>query len=83
MSGVDAALVIALFVMLLMAVAAGGFLAARNPTFWAVLGGAVIAQIMPLLKEYFGRRNTPEVEAEMAACVRRGGRWNNFTKRCE
>lgn len=83
MSGVDAALVVGLFVTLLLAVAAGGFLAARNPTFWAVLGGAVFTQIMPLLKEYFSRRNTPEVEAEMAACVRRGGKWNNFKKRCE
>ena len=79
----DAALVIALFVVLLLAVAAGGFLAARNPTFWFVLGSAVISQITPMLKEYILRRNTPEVEARMHECNRRGGRWNNFTKRCE
>jgi hypothetical protein len=28
-------------------------------------------------------RNTPEIEARMAECYRRGGTWDNFKKRCK
>jgi|SanBayMetagenome_1026888.scaffolds.fasta_scaffold53557_2 hypothetical protein len=83
MNGVDAALTIALFVTLLLAVAAGGFLAARNPAFWYTLTSAVISAALPKIIEYITRRNTPEVEARMQECIRRGGTWDNFKKRCK
>ena len=83
MYGVDAALTIALFVTLLIAVAAGGFLAARNPTFWYGLVSAAFAAALPRIAEYILRRNPPDIEAKMHECIRRGGEWDNFKKRCK
>lgn len=74
---------IAAIVVLLMGVGAGGYLVSQRPTFWVGLGTAILTKLLPLISVYVLKRNTPEVEATMAECVRRGGKWNNFTKRCE
>ena len=82
MTGLDAALVMVLFFVMVIAMAAGGFLAARQPTFWINFGAAIFEAVVPKISEYVKKRNTPEVEAKMAECVRRGGQWDNFNKRC-
>jgi hypothetical protein len=65
------------------------YLYARRPAFWVELSGRVIVALRPYILAslsaviaYVTNRNTPEVEAQMAECVRRGGRWDNFRKKC-
>lgn len=41
-----------------------------------------ILRMIPKITEWLAKRNTPEVEKEMAECVRRGGEWDNFNKKC-
>lgn len=82
MNGIDATLVVAFFFILIVALAVGGLLAARNPKFWIEATAALAAAAWPKIVEYVTRRNTPEIEAKMAECVRRGGEWDNFNKRC-
>jgi hypothetical protein len=55
---------------------------ARSPAFWIGLGKQIIALALPDILEYLKARNTPEVEADMAKCVRMGGEWDNFNKKC-
>ena len=67
---------------LILCLCGGAFLAARNPAFWISLGSQFIAKMLPDIREYVSKRNTPEVESEMQKCVRRGGEWDNFRKKC-
>lgn len=83
MTGTDAALFIALAAFLALAVVAGIVLAARSPAVWKALGAAVFSQLIPLIAAYVLKRNTPEIEARMQECYRRGGQWDNFNKRCK
>lgn len=69
--------------VVLLGLGAGAFLVAQRPAFWIEFGARVLVAIFPSVAAYVTKRNTPEVEAKMAECVRRGGKWNNFTKRCE
>lgn len=82
MNGIDAALVVALFFTLVITIGIGGYLVARKPTFWVALGSALAAAAWPKIVEYILKRNTPTVEKQMAECVRRGGEWDNFRKKC-
>lgn len=58
------------------------YLVGQRPSFWIGMIIEVVKRAWPSIKEYFGRRNTPEIEKQMAECVRRGGEWDNFAKRC-
>ena len=69
---------LALFVCL----GVGAYFVARSPAFWIGLGKQIFALALPDILEYLKTRNTPEVEAEMAKCVRMGGEWDNFNKKC-
>lgn len=69
---------IALFVAVLIGVAAGGFLVARSPAFWVGMGLEVFRRLMPILM----KRMPPEKEAEWRDCIRRGGEWDHVKKRC-
>jgi len=82
MDGVDAALVVALFFTLILVVAVGGFMVARKPKFWISFGSALGAAAWPIIVKYITKPNSPEVEAEMAKCLRMGGEWDNFNKKC-
>ena len=73
---------IAAIVVLLLGVGAGGFLVAQRPTFWVGIGGVLLQRAWPYIRAYVTRRNTAEVEQQMADCVRRGGEWDNWKKRC-
>lgn len=67
---------------LLACLCGGIFLAARSPAFWIGIGKEIIAKILPDIREYISKRNSAEIEAKMHECVRRGGEWDNFRKKC-
>lgn len=67
---------------LLACLCVGIYFAARSPAFWIELGRQFIAKMLPDIREYFGRRNPEDIEAKMAQCVRMGGEWDNFNKKC-
>lgn len=69
-------------IALLAAICVGGYFAARNPAFWVALVTRFVAKMLPDIREYFAKRNPKEVEARMARCVRMGGEWDNFNKKC-
>ena len=69
---------LALFVCL----GVGAYFVARSPAFWIGLGKQIFALALPDILEYLKTRNTPEVEGKMAKCVRMGGEWDNFNKKC-
>ncbi len=65
------------------------YLYARRPAFWVEFSARAIVALRPFLISalsaalaYVINRNTPEIEAQMAECTRRGGRWDNFRKKC-
>jgi hypothetical protein len=85
MTWLDGVAYVVIFAALFCAV----YLYARRPAFWVELGGRLAVALAPYLLRfanaviaYLTLRNTPEVEAQMAECVRRGGRWDNFRKKC-
>lgn len=74
MNWVEPALILALMLGLF----AGGVLVARSPTFWFGLGTVMFKAALP----YLLKRMSPEEEKAYQACIRRGGKWDNFKKRC-
>lgn len=74
---------IAALAFLFIGIGAGGYLVAQRPTFWLGLGNVLLTKAWPYIAAYVTRRNTPEIEKAMQDCYRRGGKWNNFRKRCE
>lgn len=40
-------------------------------------------KLVPKITAWLAKRNTPEVEEAMRECVRRGGEWDNFRKKCK
>lgn len=60
----------------------GAYRAAQSPKVMAEAAALMVRSVMPLLSELVLKRNTPEVEQRMRECYRRGGRWDNFKKRC-
>jgi hypothetical protein len=69
---------IAAIAALLVGVGAGGYLVAQRPTFWVGLGVAVFKSLLP----HLAKRMTAEQEKAYQDCVRRGGEWDPFRKRC-
>jgi len=64
--------------ILILGVGAGGFLVAQRPSFWFGLGTVMFRAAFP----YLLKRMPPEKEKEMRDCIRRGGEWDNFRKKC-
>lgn len=62
---------------------AGVYVAAQRPSFWIEFGWRAFSAIRPMLWSYISKRNSPEIEKQMQDCVRRGGEWDNFRKRCK
>lgn len=60
----------------------GAYFVARSPAFWIGLGKQIVTLALPDILEYLKTRDTPEIEADMAKCVRMGGEWDNFNKKC-
>jgi 4-hydroxybenzoate polyprenyltransferase len=70
---------IAAIAVLLIGIGAGGYLVAQRPTFWWGLGVIAFKAAWPFLS----KRMTPEQEKAFQDCVRRGGEWDPFRKRCK
>lgn len=70
---------IAAIAVLLIGLGAGGFLVAQRPSFWLGMAGEVIQSLLPVL----AKRMPPGKEREMQECIRRGGQWDHFRKRCK
>lgn len=86
MSWVEVGLVVVFF----LGIAAGGYVLGSHSAFWIELGTRVlkalwplILKAIPIIGKWLAKRNTPEVEKEMRECVRRGGEWDNFNKKCK
>lgn len=62
---------------------AGVYVAAQRPSFWVECGARIFAALRPMVWAYLSKRNTPEVEARMQECLRRGGEWDNHRKKCK
>ena len=54
----------------------------QSPDFVAGLTVLALAAATKAIVPVITRRNPPEIEQRMAECVRRGGTWDNFRKRC-
>ncbi len=74
---------VAAIALLLIGIGAGGFLAAQRPSFWIGLVTAMVRPLFPLLRELVAKRMPPEKEQEWRDCIRRGGEWDHFRKRCK
>ena len=70
-------------VVLILAVVLGLFsgavLVARSPAFWVGMGTVMLKAALP----YLLKRMPPEEEKAMQDCLRKGGEWDNFKKRCK
>lgn len=69
-------------VVVLLGLGAGAFLFAQRPSFWVEFGVRLGQRFWPSIRTYVLKRNTPAVEAAMHDCIRRGGEWDNFRKKC-
>jgi hypothetical protein len=69
-------------IVILLGLGAGAYLVAQRPAFWIEFGRRLIASAWPAVWKYVSKRMSPELEAEMHKCIRRGGEWDNFRKRC-
>ncbi len=69
-------------VVILAGLGAGAFLVAQRPAFWIEFGARLIKAIMPRVVTYLTRRMPERQEEEMRRCVRMGGTWDNFRKKC-
>lgn len=70
----------------LLALIGAGVWYASKPGFWIAmateLGKRFVKYLLPDIRAYFAKRNSPEIEAEMHKCARMGGEWDNFNKKC-
>ena len=68
---------------LVIGVAAATVLVLRNPVTWMNVGHAVVKAALPVVIAYVLKRKPPAEEQAWRDCQRRGGRWNDRTRRCE
>lgn len=71
-----------LVLAVLLGAGAAAFLVLRSPSFWISMGKQITAALMPEIIRVISKRNSPEIEAKMHECYRRGGTWDNFRKKC-
>ncbi len=76
--------------VILAGLGAGAFLVAQRPSFWIDLAARVlkalwplILKAIPIIGKWLTKRNTPDIELKMQECVRMGGEWDNFNKKCK
>ena len=68
-------------IALLVLVGSGVYFASK-PGFWIGMGKKLFAMLLPDILAYIRKRNNSTIEADMARCVRMGGEWDNFNKKC-
>ena len=61
----------------------GGYLAAQRPAFWVEFFTRILISFIPFAMKYIAKRMTLEEEEAYRNCVRRGGEWDHFRKRCK
>jgi hypothetical protein len=59
----------------------GAYRAIQSPAFVGGAATILFNAFIPILKEFVGGRNTPEIEKKMNEVIRRGGQWDNFHKK--
>jgi hypothetical protein len=69
--------------LVLIGMFAGGYLAAQRPAFWVEFGTRILIAFIPFASKYISKRMTPEEEKAYQKCVRQGGEWDHFRKRCK
>lgn len=82
MSGIETISLVTMLAAVFVGLVAAAFLVGQRPAFW---GGLVLflgKQAWPHIKAYILMRDPPEIEALKVECVRRGGEWDNFNKKC-
>jgi len=62
---------------------AGGYLAAQRPAFWVEFFTRILIAFIPFASKYVSKRMTPDEEKAYQKCVRQGGEWDSFRKRCK
>lgn len=65
--------------VVLLGLGAGAFLFAQRPSFWIEFGVRLGQRLWPLLI----KRMPPEKEEAWRDCIRRGGEWDHFRKKCK
>jgi hypothetical protein len=66
-------------IVVLLGLGAGVVLFAQRPSFWIEFGVRLGQRLWPLLI----KRMSPEKEKEWRDCIRRGGEWDHFRKKCK
>jgi hypothetical protein len=66
-------------IVVLSGLGAGAFLFAQRPSFWIEFGVRLGKRLWPLLI----KRMSPEKEEAWRDCIRRGGEWDHFRKKCK
>lgn len=59
----------------------GAYRAIQSPAFVGEAASILFKAFLPVLKDFVGRRNSPEIEKRMNEVTRRGGVWDNLRKR--
>lgn len=70
-------------IVVLLGLGAGAFLFAQRPSFWIEFGWRLMQRVWPSVSGYISKRMPSEKEKEMQDCLRRGGEWDHFRKRCK
>lgn len=60
----------------------GAVLVGKRASFWAEFVVRLSKVLGPLVWAYLTKRMTAEQEDAKNACLRSGGKWDNFRKRC-
>lgn len=82
MSWIEIAALTAMLAGIFVGLAAAAVLVGQRPAFWGGLVLFMLQRAWPYIKAYVLMRDPPDIEAQKAECVRRGGEWDNFRKRC-
>ena len=69
-------------VVIVAGLGAGAFLVAQRPAFWIEFGARLLKALLPRVVTYLTKRMPPEQEEDMRRCIRSGGTWDNFRKKC-
>lgn len=54
----------------------------KNPVFVAGLATVILNSVAEAILPTLSKRMTPEQEKAFQDCLKRGGEWDNFNKRC-
>ncbi len=69
--------------ILFLGLGGGAFMVAQRPSFWIGLGKAAFTAALPAIVKVLSKRMTPEQEAALRDCHRRGGEWDHIRKKCK